>query len=244
MIFNIGDKVHRNVLVSCDHGLMIINRFDCGHNQVGHGQWLIDHGNASTIEASKCYDSIRHINNPVIFDIGSNIGTFTTWMSKACNNGKIYSFEPQRSVFQLLCGNVAINNLYNVYTYNLAIGKENSKIKFKEPDYFSKNDFGTFSLIEKVINENPKEEIIVDINTLDWFVEYHEIPKVDLIKIDVEGMDIDVLLGAKTTIDKFKPVIFIEHNDSRKSIINEIQLYLNQFDYQYEVVGNNLLCKI
>ena len=83
MIFNIGDKPRRNVLVSTDHGLMIVNRFDCNHEQVGHGQWLLDHGNVSTIEASYCYGAIQDIQNPVIFDIGANIGTITTWMANS-----------------------------------------------------------------------------------------------------------------------------------------------------------------
>jgi FkbM family methyltransferase len=243
MVFNIGDKVHRNVLLSCDHGLMIVNRFDCNDNQVGHGQWLLDHGNTSTVEASMCFQTIQHINAPIIFDVGANIGTFTTWISKAFPNGKVYSFEPQRSVFQMLCGNIAINNLYNVYTHNMALGKKNEKLKFYEPDYFSKNDFGTFSLIEEVISEKSKDEVVVQVNTLDWFVEYYEIPKIDLIKIDVEGMDMDVLIGARNTIKTFKPIIFIEHNDNRKSVLDTIKNYLNEFEYDYELIGNNVLCK-
>lgn len=243
MIFNIGDKIHRNVLLSCDHGLMIVNRFDCNHEQVGHGQWLLDHGNTSTIEAYNCYKSIKEFSEPVIFDIGANIGTFTTWMAKAFPNGKIYSFEPQRQVFQMLSGNAAINNLYNVYTYNIGLGKENTKIEFEEPNYFEKNDYGTFSLVENVIKQTTNNKIVVQINTLDWFVEYYNIPKIHLLKIDVEGMDLDVLMGATKTIKKHFPVIFIEHSDNRKSIIEDIKKFLNTFDYVYETIGNNLLCR-
>jgi FkbM family methyltransferase len=243
MIFNIGDKVYRNVLLSCDHGLMIVNRFDCNHEKVGHGQWLLDHGNTSTIESFNCYESIKDLSEPVIFDIGANIGTFTTWMAKAFPRGTIYSFEPQRSVFQMLCGNAAINNLYNVYTHNIGLGKENTKIEFEEPDYFEKNDFGTFSLVEPVISQTTKNKIVVQINTLDWFIDYYSIPKVHLLKIDVEGMDMDVLIGATKTIQKHFPVIFIEHCDNRKTIINDIKKFLDQFEYDYIVVGNNLLCK-
>ena len=243
MFFNIGDKVHRNVLLSCDHGLMIVNRFDCNHEQVGHGQWLLDHGNTSTIEAFNCYESIKEFSEPVIFDIGANIGTFTTWMAKAFPEGKIYCFEPQREVFQMLCGNASINNLYNVYPYNVALGKENNKIEFEEPNYFQKNDFGTFSLVENVISQTTNNKIVVQINTLDWFVEYYNIPKIHLLKIDVEGMDIDVLMGATKTIQKHFPIIFIEHSDNRRTVIDDIKNFLNQFDYGYTVVGNNVLCK-
>lgn len=242
MNFNIGDKVHRNILLTCDHGLMIVNRFDCNHENVGHGQWLLDHGNASTIEAACCFDSIKEYREPIIFDIGANIGTFTTWIAKAFPKGKIYAFEPQRAVFQMLSGNAAINNLYNVYTYNIGLGKVNTKIEFEEPNYFSKNDFGMFSLVEKMVDES-NQTIVVQINTLDWFLEYYDIPKVHLLKIDVEGMDLDVLIGGTNTIKKHLPVIFIEHCDNRKSILEPIKNFLNQFDYGYTVIGNNVLCK-
>lgn len=243
MIFNIGDKVHRNVLLSCDHGLMIVNRFDCNHEQVGHGQWLLDHGNTSTIEAANCYNAIRDVIEPIIFDIGANIGTFTTWMARAFPNGKIHSFEPQRAVFQMLSGNAAINNLYNVYTYNMGLGRENKKVEFQEPNYFQKNDFGTFSLVEDIITDKTENKIVVQINTLDWFVEYYNIPKIHLLKIDVEGMDLDVLVGGRNTIIKNLPVIFIEHCDNRKTIIEDIKTFLGEFEYGYETIGNNLLCR-
>lgn len=243
MVFNISDKVHRNVLLSCDHGLMIVNRFDCNQEHVGHGQWLLDHGNTSTIEAYNCYQSIKEFSEPVIFDVGANIGTFTTWMSKAFPKGKVYSFEPQRQVFQMLSGNAAINNLYNVYTYNLGLGKENTKIEFEEPNYFEKNDFGTFSLVENVITQRTNNKIIVQINTLDWFMEYYNIPKIHLLKIDVEGMDLDVLIGGQNTIKKHLPVIFIEHSNNIKSIIKDIKIFLDTFEYKYDTIGNNVLCK-
>jgi hypothetical protein len=63
------------------------------------------------------------------------------------------------------------------------------------------------------------------------------------LKIDVEGMDLDVLIGASKTIKKDFPVIFIEHSDNRKSIIEELKKFLDTFDYGYETIGNNLLCK-
>jgi FkbM family methyltransferase len=221
---------------------MIVNRFDCNQEQVGHGQWLLDHGNTSTIEAYNCYNAIKDLSEPVVFDIGANIGTFTTWMAKAFPKGKIHSFEPQRAVFQMLSGNAAINNLYNVYTYNMGLGKENTMVEFEEPNYFEKNDFGTFSLVQDIITEKTNNKIAVQINTLDWFVECYKIPKVHLLKVDVEGMDLDVLIGGSMTIKKHLPIIFIEHCDNRKTILDDIKEFLNQYEYNYEIIGNNVLC--
>lgn len=240
-MFNIGDKVHRNVLLPCDHGLMIVNRFDCNENQVGHGQWLLDHGNTTTIEAAICIGALKDKVAPTIFDIGANIGTFTTWMAKVYPKGKIYAFEPQRIVFQMLCGNMSINNHDNVYAMNMGLGDVNETIEFFEPDYTQKVDYGTFSLVEPVIEKMTNNLSVVDISTLDSFMSKHKIEKVDLLKIDVEGMDIQVLRGAKETIKRCKPAIFIEHCDNRKSVMEEIEKELDQYKYCYEVHGNNIL---
>ena len=86
-----------------------------------------------------------------VVDIGANIGTFTTWMSRAFPQGKIYSFEPQREVFKMLCGNASINNLYNVYPHNIGLGKENTKIEFEEPNYFEKNDYNNDKKQQKLL---------------------------------------------------------------------------------------------
>lgn len=240
-VFKVGNKTARNVLLNCDHGTMIINRFDCNHERVGHGQWLLDHGNTSTIEVLYCWDKIKHKRDPIIFDIGANIGTYTTWMSRIFPEGKVYSFEPQRAVFQMLCGNVAINNLYNVHAYNYAIGDNESRIEVNEPNYFGNEDYGTFSLVENVIENVTSEKLIVEVKTLDWFVNFYSVPYVDLIKIDVEGMDMSVLEGARKTIEKHHPFIFIEHYDNRVSTLDKIDVFLKEYEYEYEIIQNNLI---
>jgi len=241
-MFTVNNKVHRNVLLSCDHGLMIVNRFDHDAQNVGHGRCLLDHGNMSTMEASICFAAIQDQVDPVIFDIGANIGTFTTWLSRAFPGGKIYCMEPQRQIFQMLCGNLAINNLFNVHAYNLALGGQNKVIEIEEPDYFHNNDFGTFSMVEKIIQSTTNNKIRIDVLTLDDFATRYGVDRVSLLKIDAEGMDLDVLAGAARAIDQHRPVIFIEHCDARRSILDDIKKFLDDFDYQYTIHGNNVLC--
>lgn len=240
-MFNVRDKVRRNVLVSSDQGLMIVNRFDCNHEQVGHGQWLLDHGSVSSIEANETYQCLKHLETPVIFDVGANIGTYTTWIAQLFPRGKVYCFEPQRLVFQMLCGNLAINNFDNCYAYNMALGNVDSILEFEEPDYYQKEDFGTFSLIEDKIKTRSEYRHTVNLLTLDSFTTHYKVDKVDFIKIDVEGMDLDVLKGGKKTLETHRPSIFIEHSDNRKSILNDIVEYLGINNYTYKVIGNNLL---
>lgn len=243
MNFRVGDKPRRNVLVSTDQGLMIVNRWDRDSNGVGHSSWLMDHGNVSTVEVDTCVRALEGVQGPRIFDVGANIGTYTTWMAEIFPGGRIYSFEPQRAVFQMLCGNVAINNLYNVYTYNMGLGDENTYVEFNEPNYFNNCDFGTFTLTTQEHVERTEDTFTVEIKTLDSFIDIHKIDRADLLKIDVEGMDMAVLRGAQRTIKKFLPKIFIEHSNNVVSIKDEILAFLEPYGYECQIIGNNILAK-
>jgi FkbM family methyltransferase len=242
IFFDLHDKPRRNVLVTTDHGLMIVNRFDCNQQNVGQGQWLLDHGSVASVEAWTCIQALRNQTNPVIFDIGANIGNFTTWLARAFPLGRVHAIEPQRAVFQILTGNVAINNFYNVWTHNCAISDCNDVMSFDEPDYFSSEDFGIFSLVQDKIAAKSGYRHTVDVYSLDWFVEHFNIPVIDLIKIDAEGMDLRVLQGGRKVITTQHPVIFIEHCDNQRSIREELETYLKPLGYDFVVEGNNLLC--
>ena len=235
----INDKKSRNVLVNTDHGLMIVNRFDSNEQKIGQAQFLLDHGNSSTVEAEFCLTSLKRY-DPIILDVGANIGTMTTWFAKTFPVCEIYSFEPQPQIFNMLCGNLAINNLYNVRAFNYGLGSENKTLSFFEPDYFNSSDFGTFSLIDSRVKTTDKK-IIVEIKTIDWFVKTFNLSRVDLIKIDAEGMDYDILLGANDTIKSFKPNIFIEHNDFTSSSFQKIKEFFENQKYIEKVIHNNVL---
>lgn len=240
-VFNVGNKPSRNVLVNTDQGMMIVNRYDFDKEEVGHSRWLLDHGNCNTLEVNDCYQAIRGVSDPIVFDVGANIGTISIWLSKILKLGRIYSFEPQRQIFYQLAGNVALNNLYNIDVFNYAVGASDGFVKVKEPNYFSNYDFGTFSLVHEKIPPSDKD-LIVPLITLDTFVEKYQIPKVDLLKIDAEGMDVEVLAGAINIIDQFGPAIYIEHFDNYKSSLEEIKMFLSKFNYSFDLRKNNVLC--
>jgi FkbM family methyltransferase len=125
----------------------------------------------------------------------------------------------------------------------MAIGDKDDYILIEEPNYEKPEDFGIFSLIEDKIYNKSNKKTIIPIMKIDTFVERYNINKLDFIKIDVEGMDIDVLKGAQKTLEKYNPYIFIEHSDNRKSILNEITDFLGLSKYEFKVIGNNVLAK-
>ena len=98
--------------------------------------------NLSNDEITICSAFLQNSKNPIVIDVGANIGAFTIEVAKLLlkYNGKVYSFEPQRIIFQSLCANIFINQLDNVYSYNVALGNKKEKIEIPELDLFqSKN---------------------------------------------------------------------------------------------------------
>ena len=65
----------------------------------------------------------------VVIDVGANIGFFTLLSSTLAGpTGKVYAFEPQQKVYKYLQGNIALNNITNVETFNIALGNENTTV--------------------------------------------------------------------------------------------------------------------
>lgn len=139
-------------------------------------------------------------------DVGANIGTHTLWLSSYCNNGYVFSVEPQHYIFQLLNANIILNDRLNAIPYKLAVSDVNEKIGV---DVFSPNDiprnYGEFK-VEK--NENSQVQIqCVKLDELDVFNK-----QIDFIKIDVEGQEADCIFSGEKMLEKSKPSMYIEFN--------------------------------
>jgi len=257
-MFLIGDRKLRNILVQSDHGALIVNRNDIGPDGVGIGAFILDHGNNNTVEANTLMQVLADVDNPIIFDIGANIGTFATWVAKwsSAKNGKVYCFEPQRQVFQMLCGNMAINNIFNVYAYELALGKQEQYIELPDLEYDKQGSFGAFSLDistntnKYTFKENNTQR--VKMTTLDKFVEEHQIPYVNFLKIDAEGLDIDVMEGGMNTILKHKPDLYVEYlnlgssknedtSDEGREVLTQ---YLHRLGYKTLVIQHDIFASV
>jgi len=158
----------------------------------------------------------------VALDIGANIGALSIFMAKAVGpGGTVLAMEPQRPVFQLLCANVALNALGNVYTYHAAAGASEGTVMVPRIDYAKGGNFGGVSLIGTDEGES------VACHTIDGLAP----SRCNLIKIDVEGMENEVVAGATKTIGKFRPAIYME-NDRRD---RAEELFGRMFDLGYRV---------
>ena len=145
----------------------------------------------------------------VVIEIGANIGAHTVPLARHVGaQGRILAIEPQRLVFQTLCANVALNSLQNVDCYWAAIGAEEGVITVPEPDPNLQTNLGGISLI------NVRQGCQVECLTLDKFI---DLPRIKLIKIDVEGMETEVIAGGLQLLQKFKPFLYVENDRLDKS---------------------------
>ena len=204
-----------NKLIEARHGTILYNK-----NDIYIGKSIEKYGEFSYLEA-KIFEQICKAGD-IVIEVGANIGAHTLYLSKLVGNGYVFAFEPQRLVFQNLCANLALNSISNVYAYQEAISNENGTIIIPECNFTKNNNFGGINI------ENTKNGTTVNRQKLDNFL--NKIDRLKLLKIDVEGMEILVIKGAKELIDKFRPIIYVE-NDRQEHSKELIEL-LWSLDYK------------
>jgi FkbM family methyltransferase len=142
-----------------------------------------------------------------VVDVGANLGTHTLFFARQVGpSGRVVAFEPQRIVFQALCANMALNSVANVLCQPYAVGAEPGEIGVPALDYGHENNFGGLTL-------GGAEGDRVPVLTLDSL----ELPACRLIKIDVEGMERDVLAGAIETIARHRPLLYVENDRDERA---------------------------
>lgn len=239
------------VLISSNHGSMIINRNDYRmiDNKSGYGVGY-------QIMNNSCFDQEevdlmlailklrrRYFGDGVVgIDCGANIGVHSIeWARLMHNWGHVISFEAQEKIFYAMAGNLMLNNCLNVTARHNAVGAKVGDIKIPEPDYLIPSSFGSFELkstpktefIGQPIDYDAANKVVCQI-TLDSL----ELSRIDLIKIDVEGMEEEVLEGASNSIAEHKPVMLIEVIKSNK---NKLFKYVVDRGYKIFEIGINVL---
>jgi len=135
----------------------------------------------------------------VIFDVGANIGRYTQECKKFIPDSEVYCFEPSKKTFETLKDN--LKNFKKVYLHNIGFGERKSKKNlFYDREGSSLASVYNRKLDYRKIYFNKKEKI--NIETIDSFCKKELIREISLLKIDVEGNELNVLKGAKEMIRK------------------------------------------
>lgn len=147
----------------------------------------------------------------VIADVGAQYGDYSLMCSRVFSAKKVLSFEPLPEVFSLFKEAIEINDIENVQPFNCAVSSEDSTMKV----YSDGN----------MARKNGAKEYQVKTMKLDSVIK----EKIDILKIDVEGFEVDVLNGAMEILDDYHPKIIVEtHSNSLKK---ETIKLLSRFGY-------------
>jgi FkbM family methyltransferase len=157
----------------------------------------------------------------VVVEVGANIGAHTIWLAKATSaGGAVMAFEPQRLAFQTLCANLALNSIMNTLAFQEAVGREAGSIVVP---IFDPNIPGNFGGVGLGAYETGDEVPVVRLDEYD-------LPRCRLLKVDVEGMELDVLQGAREMIERCSPVLYVENDRPEKSA--ELVRYIAALGYE------------
>lgn len=163
-------------------------------------------------------------------DVGANIGLMSIFASNCVGNqGQVLAYEAHPKTAELLKENIELNQLMNIQVCQYALGSEEGKTKIYDNWQINR---GGASLIVKT---NDSVAFDIEIHQLDNNILSNLIPKV--IKIDVEGFELEVLKGASETIKKYQPILIVEFSEMRKMcMILELNLWklLNHL----EIIGS------
>ncbi len=173
--------------------------------------------------------------NCVVLDAGANVGLVSIPLANEikARGGIVHAFEIQRMLFHALCGSVALNDLDNLYVHHQGLGATAGWASLTTPDYGTPQDFGTCSLLDSATGNIHEQIQVATIDSL-------ALRRLDLLKIDVEGMEPAVLLGAKDSIQRFSPWCWIEY---WKTGIDVIKAAFADENYRFFPMDQlNLLC--
>lgn len=138
-----------------------------------------------------------------VVEAGANIGSHTVMLSKATGeNGRVLAFEPQRYAYQLLCANLALNECLNVHAFQKAVGAHSGEIGFPVLNPRERNNFGALSIYTS--GYDTESTPIISLDSL-------ELTRLDFLKADVEGFEVNVIDGARILIENCRPIVHLEY---------------------------------
>jgi len=187
-----------------------------------------------------------HLNpGDVFIDMGAHSGYFTLLAARGVtSSGKVLSVEPNPIVFEQLVKNVEASNLSNVIPEQVACGDSKGQLVLYIHD-------DSNSSMSSLSHANVQDAICVEVEckTLDSLIEKHQLDRVDLIKIDVEGAELCVLRGALKMLELCRPTVVLELDSTLLkgfgATCEDVIALMDRFNYNVRPLGghSNYVCE-
>ncbi|QDY99439.2 FkbM family methyltransferase [Nitratireductor mangrovi] len=205
-------------LVEARHGRFLVPRQDIyvGRSLEVYGEW--------------CETEIRiaaQVIKPgdVIVDAGANIGTHSVAFARMAGpKGRVYAIEAQPGMAQIVGANALLNGLSNIVPLNVGLADAPGSFAIGPINYGANANFGGISIPDLDGHEDAAGRIRVSLMPLDELV---DLPRLSFFKLDIEHMEAQALRGARQTIARCLPVIYLENSDpvETSAILAELQTF-------------------
>ncbi len=204
---------------------------------------LLGIGHTGTYERYELKILSLHVRSGMtVVDVGANYGLYSVYCAQLVGSGgHVYSFEPLRQSFHELVKNIGINDVEGQVTVEqMGLSNKSGKVKlFVSPALGT----GATSLRRRWTGANYTET--ATLTTLDHYVTTHKIPRVDVIKCDVEGAEMLVFSGAKEVLGHWHPVLLFEAIENHTKLFNyevaDLLDFIASYGYTlYRIVGERL----
>jgi FkbM family methyltransferase len=239
------------VLSASGHGPLIVPRFDehrVGGRAFGVGNQILEWGAWDAQEMGMLLFLLRcrrqHFGDGVfLIDCGANIGVLTVEAAIEMTGwGSVLAIEAQERLFYALAGNIALNNCFNARALHAAVAAADGTLRAPVPDYLRFGSFGSLELRPGPQNEFIGQAIDYSDNATQEIralkLDSLAADRVDVIKIDVEGMEAEVLNGAVDVIARHRPILLVEWIKAPKGQLSGM---IQSFGYLVFEGGMNLV---
>lgn len=195
----------------------------------------------------------QDVAQPLILDIGANLGAYSIPVARDVQaaGGMVYAFEPQRIIYYQLCGNAFLNRLDNIYLFCKALGAAQGWLNLPAVDYAQSINIGGFSIDERIRERTQavstlagRSEPPVELTTLDAL----DLPRSpSLIKIDVEGLELQVLRGGSQFLARHSyPPMLLEawrSNDWFAQEREALLAYIQELGYEIFEISDEVIAQ-
>lgn len=175
----------------------------------------------------------------ICFDIGAHIGYYSLLMSKLSGlQGQVHAFEPFPYTVDYLHRHLERNNLTSIHVHPIAIADANGSATIQGISSVGKNVLAFLKGV-RVLSSSTGESAVpqtVDQRRIDDLVEQQLVPTPHVIKVDVEGAELPVLLGARRTLQRAKPVVVVELHTAANAV--ECVAFLQGVGYQVRLLDS------
>lgn len=207
-LFGIRTRFSKDVFIESNDCL-----FNCGR--------LMDHCVVACSRFEPYINNVIDLKSGTFIDVGANIGKHTIITAKKLGKkGRVISIEADSENIDLLKNNIKINECENVEIHNIACFNKKGTVEFYRSEFNPS--------ISSIYNKKDRIKTLCPSDTLDNLaIKYKDIK---IIKIDVEGAELEVLEGTKKIIIRNHPTIIFEAQNNKT--LNKIKKFLKKFDYK------------